>query len=218
MAAPRRARIVDSTDPNVVDLVAATLRAGGLVAFPTDTVYGVAASIDRPDAVSALYQVKGRPLDRPIPVLVSDRSQVARLTAEVDPAIEQVLARFWPGPLTVALPAASWIPHEIVRDSGRVGLRMPDHPLALAIIAAAGGALATTSANRSGEPAAQTVAEAAAALGDRVELLVDGGRTESGVPSTVIVVDGRRISVARRGALDPAEIVQAVPGLCLIDG
>src|SRR5690606_5940907 len=104
---------------------------------------------------------------------------------------------------------------EIVRDTGRVGLRMPDHSLALAIIAAAGGALATTSANRSGEAEARTAAEADAALGDRVDLIVDGGPAPGGVPSTVLVVDGRRLTVARRGAIDPAAVVRAFPEFTL---
>lgn len=210
-----RARVISGDDPGVPAAAADVLARGGLIVFPTDTVYGVAASVDRPDAVARLYHVKGRPLDRPIPVLVSDLDQVPRLTDGVDPLVLALLRRFWPGALTVAVPAAPWLPREIVRDTGRVGLRMPDHPLALKIIAAAGGALATTSANRSGEPEARTAAEADAALGDRVDLIIDGGPAPGGVPSTVLVVDGRRLTVARRGALDPREIVRAFPEFIL---
>lgn len=211
----RRAHLIPGGDPDAPAAAAATLARGGLIVLPTDTVYGVAAAVDRPDAVARLYAVKGRPLDRPIPVLVSDLGQVGRLTTGRDPEVLALLARFWPGALTVALPAAPWLPPEIVRETGRVGLRMPDHPLALAIIAAAGGALATTSANRSGQPEARTAAEAEAALGNRVDLIIDGGPAPGGVPSTVIVVDGRRLTVARRGALDPAEIVRAFPAFTL---
>lgn len=205
------ARIIPGNDPAAPRQAAQALADGELIVFPTDTVYGIAASVDRPEAVARLYVAKGRPLDRPIPVLVSDLDQVARLTRDVSPEIIPLLEAFWPGALTVALPAARWLPSEIVRDSGRVGLRMPDHPLALRIIQEAGGAVATTSANRSGEPEARTAGEAAAALGDRVGLIIDGGGAPGGVASTVILVDGRRLTVARRGALDPAEIVRRFP-------
>jgi L-threonylcarbamoyladenylate synthase len=206
-------RIIDGDDPDAVEIAAATLRDGGLVVFPTDTVYGVAASIDRPDAVGNLYVAKGRPLGRPIPVLISDFDQVRRLTRLVDPRVLEMLETYWPGALTVALPAADWIPEEVTRETGRVGLRMPDHPLALRIIREAGGALATTSANRSGEIEARTAAEALAALGGRVALIVDGGTAPGGVPSTVISADGTRLTVNRRGAIDPSAITHRFPSL-----
>lgn len=208
-----RARIVDGADPGAAATAARALADGDLIVFPTDTVYGVAAAVDRPDSVARLYVVKGRPLDRPIPVLVSSFAAVERLSPGVDPAVRDLLARYWPGALTVALPAASWLPREIVRDTGRVGLRMPDHVLARSIIDSAGGAVATTSANRSGEPDARDAAEAERALGDRVDLIVDGGRAPGGVPSTVLVVDGHTLSVARVGAIDPDEIAREFPNL-----
>lgn len=210
MARPA-ARVVPGHDPGSLRLATEMLHAGGLIVFPTDTVYGVAASVDRPSAVARLFVAKGRPLDRPIPVLVSSFDQVTRLTQGVAPEVLAMLERFWPGALTVALPAAPWIPHEIVRDTGRVGLRMPNHELALRVIEAAGGAVATTSANRSGEPDARTAAEAADALGKGVDLILDGGRTPGGVPSTVISVSGHSITVGRRGAIDPAEIIGRFP-------
>ncbi len=200
------ARVISGMDPEAIDVAARTLEAGGLIVFPTDTVYGVAASVDRPDAVARIYLAKGRPLERPIPVLVSNVAQIYRLATEVDPRVERLVRRYWPGALTIAVPAAPWLPHEVVRDTGRVGLRMPDHPLALAIIEAAGGSLATTSANRSGEREARTAEEAVAALGERVDLIVDGGASPGGVPSTVVVVDRGGIEVVRAGAIDPAEI------------
>lgn len=215
MSRPSHGQLLAADDPRTLDRAAAALQAGELIVLPTDTVYGVAASVDRPDAVERLYVVKGRPLDRPIPVLVSGLSEIARLTREVDPLVIELLRRFWPGALTLVLPASEWLPREIVRDTGRVGLRMPDHPLALAIIARAGGALATTSANRSGEPEARSAAEAQAALGERVSLVVDAGPSPGGVPSTVLIVEGRRLRVARRGALDPSAIVQAFPAFTL---
>ena len=208
---PSRARIIDGKATDAPSIAARALEGGGLIVFPTDTVYGVAAAVDRPESVARLYVVKGRPLERPIPVLVSSFEAVERLSAGLTPELRALLAHFWPGALTVAVPAAPWLPREIVRDTGRVGLRMPDHALALAIIAEAGGAVATTSANRSGEPEACDAAEADRVLGERVDLIVDGGRTPGGVTSTVVVVDSCRLVVARVGAIDPAEIARAFP-------
>lgn len=203
-------RVIAAHDAVAIDEAARVLREGGLVVFPTDTVYGVGAAVDRPDAVARLYVAKGRPLDRPIPVLIADLDQLERLASELNEAVWRVARRFWPGALTIVVPAQPWLPVEIVRDTGAVGLRMPDHPVALAIIRAAGGAVATTSANRSGEREACTVEEAIAALGEAVDLYVDGGRTPGGVPSTVVALEGGEIRVLRRGALDPALVEQAL--------
>ena len=203
-------RVIAANDAAAVDEAARVLREGGLVVFPTDTVYGVGAAVDRPDAVARLYVAKGRPLDRPIPVLIADLDQLERLARDVNDAILRLARRFWPGALTIVVPAQPWLPVEIVRDTGAVGLRMPDHPVALAIIRVAGGAVATTSANRSGEREACTVEEAVAALGETVDLYVDGGRTPGGIPSTVVALQDGEIRILRRGALDPALVEQAL--------
>lgn len=206
------AHVVSVTDPDAIPLAQRVLREGGLVVFPTDTVYGVGAAVDCPQAVARLYTVKGRPLDRPIPVLVSSIDQVERLAAGVDERVKRLLATFWPGALTVVVPAQEWLPEEIVRQTGTVGLRMPDHPVALAIIEAAGGALATTSANRSGEREACTAEEARDALGDRVELILDGGRSPGGRPSTVVAVKDGELRVLRAGPVDPELIRRVLTG------
>ncbi|GBD15880.1 Threonylcarbamoyl-AMP synthase [bacterium HR26] len=209
MSAAGQARVVKADDPQAITLATSVLRQGGLVVFPTDTVYGVGAAVDRPEAVARIYLVKGRPLDRPIPVLISSLDQLERLVTRVDERVRRLAEAFWPGALTIVLPAQDWLPEEIVRDTRAVGLRMPDHPVALAVIEASGGALATTSANRSGEKEACTAEEALEALGDRVELIIDGGRSPGGVPSTVVAVTDDSIRVLRVGALDP-ELVERV--------
>lgn len=206
MTGPRMPNIIKETDPRAVQRAAEVLAGGGLIVFPTDTVYGLAASIDRPDAVARLYTAKGRPLDRPVPVLVSSRRQAERLATTVDRRSRHLMERFWPGGLTILLPAADWLPFEVVRDTGRVGVRMPDHRLALAIIEAAGGALATTSANRSGAPEAATAEQAQAVLGAAVELIIDGGFGGC-TPSTVVQLSGNDLMVLRRGAIDPELIL-----------
>jgi L-threonylcarbamoyladenylate synthase len=216
MSGRNLSRIIERGNPDAIRRAAETLASGGLVAFPTDTVYGLAASIDRADAVARLYTAKGRPLDRPIPVLVSSREQVGRLASTVDRRAEPLMEHFWPGALTIVLPAAGWLPGEVVRDTGQVGVRMPDHPQALAIIAAAGGALATTSANRSGEPEAATAAEVRTTLGEAVDLIIDGGPAGR-VPSTVVSVVGDRLHLLRQGAIGLDQIRRIVPDLRLVE-
>lgn len=201
-----RARLVSSADPGVLDQASEALTDGELIVFPTDTVYGIGASVDRPDAVARLYVAKGRPLDRPIPVLISNYQQLERLTRGLDPRIVRFVQRFWPGGLTVVIGAATWLPHEIVGDTGNVGLRMPDHRFALDLIDRAGGALATTSANRSGEPAATNAADALEALGDQAALVIDDGPSPGGTHSTVVALNGDRIVILREGAIPPNEI------------
>jgi L-threonylcarbamoyladenylate synthase len=206
------AELVQATDPGVVARAAKLLRDGELIVCPTDTVYGIAAAVERPEAVARLYVAKGRPLDRPIPVLISDFAQVSRLAPHVDPRLETLLRKYWPGGLTVVLEAASWLPREIVGDTGHVGLRLPDHPLALALIRAAGGALATTSANRSGEPAATNAGDAYDALAHQAALVIDDGPSPGGVNSTVIAVNGERITILREGAITAAELPESLAG------
>jgi L-threonylcarbamoyladenylate synthase len=194
----------------VVERAASVLESGGLVVLPTDTVYGVGAAVNRPEGVARLYTAKGRPLDRPIPVLVSSLAAAHDLVTDIDPISRTLMERYWPGPLTIVLPAVERLPSEIVRDTGTVGLRMPDHPVALAIIERAGGALAVTSANRSDEPETQTAEAAAREIGRAVDLVVDGGVTPGGIPSTVVRAEGDDLVVLRQGAVSESELRGAI--------
>ncbi|MGA7672905.1 MAG: L-threonylcarbamoyladenylate synthase, partial [Nitrolancea sp.] len=181
-----RSRLISAQDPDAIRVASQALTRGELVVFPTDTVYGIGAAVDRPEAVANLYVAKGRPLDKPIPVLISNFEQLSRLAINFDERAERVARAFWPGGLTIVLEAVDWLPKEIVGDTRRVGLRMPDHQFALDLIAQSRGALATTSANRSGEPAATSAEDALAALGDRAAVVVDDGPSPGGTSSTVI--------------------------------
>ena len=182
------------------------LRAGQIVAMPTDTVYGVGVALDAPDGLPRLFAAKDRPLDKAIVLLVADLEQAA--TVGIFTAAARALAeRFWPGGLTLVLPQRpdSGLPAVLTGGAATIGVRVPDHdcPRALARDL---GPLPVTSANLSGQPAANDAAEVAAQLGDRIELILDGGRARGGTPSTVVDCSGAEPRVLRAGAIDTESI------------
>ena len=190
---------------NAVEDAVATLRAGRLAVIPTDTVYGLAASLGISEAVSALFVAKGRASDKPIPVLGADAGQLSDI-AIFDDRARALAARFWPGPLTLILPRAEGFDADLGGDERRtVGVRVPKQPRALEILRAT-GPLAVTSANRSGAVEAVTVEEARAIFGHEVGAYVDGGRCV-GVPSTIIFLVGER-RLLREGPIPSAQVFQ----------
>jgi L-threonylcarbamoyladenylate synthase len=184
------------------------LKAGGLVAFPTDTVYGLAVLPWDSDAVVRLYEVKQRPSDRPIPLLLSDASKLSRV-AKLPPRsrhlLRQVITRFWPGGLTLVLPKAEIVP-DAVSAGSTVAVRVPDLPLVRELIRGAGGVLAVTSANLSGQPNPITAQEVKEQLGDRIDLILDGGPCRAGVPSTILDCTLSPPRLLRRGAVSAAAL------------
>jgi L-threonylcarbamoyladenylate synthase len=186
----------------------AVLRQGGLVGFPTDTVYGLGALAFSGLAVAKLYPAKGRPESKAIPVLVDGLEGLQHLVWDVSPEAEQLARRFWPGPLTLILHRRPELPAEI-GPGDSVGVRMPNHPVALHLLAAA-GPLAVTSANRSGEPECSTADAVLAALGGRFDLLLDGGPTPGGLPSTVIDCTQSPAQILRQGPIARSDIEQVL--------
>ena len=184
------------------------LRYGGLVAFPTDTVYGVGALAFHRDAVLRLYTVKGRPTDKAIAVLVGRPSDLSTVAAELNPAAQRLMAKFWPGSLTLVVPKNPALPEEI-SALPTVGVRMPDHDLARRLLELT-GPMAVTSANRSGELSALTATGALEQLSGRIELILDGGRVPGGVPSTVVDITSAAPLVLREGPVSAAEIEAAL--------
>ncbi len=192
--------------PRTAPLAAQTLRAGELVVLPTDTVYGVAASVSLDAAVGRLYEAKGRPEGKPIPLLLSDPDRIEAVCVDVPEAARRLAEAFWPGPLTIALPKRPGLP-EILTPLPTVGVRVPDHDLTRAVIRALGGALAVTSANRSGTGDPLTVQEAFAQLGAAVALYLDDGKAPGGVPSTVIGFDAAgELVIVRQGPIGAAAL------------
>ena len=172
-----------------------------MVAFPTETVYGLGANAESADALARLAAVKDRAAEKPFAVLIGGIEGI-RLHAQSVPMAENLARALWPGPLTLVLPSPS---------GGTVGLRMPDHALALALVRECRVSMAATSANRSGAAAAVNAVEVEALFGDAVDLILDGGPRPAGMASTVIEVDGRGWRVLRQGAL-PLEKIRARVG------
>ena len=187
-------------DRNVIADAVAVLRQGLLVVIPTDTVYGVAAHWENAKAVEILRRIKGRAADKPIPILVSDCMKIENMKAHFGRNARELARRFWPGPLTIVLPV----------NDGWEGFRIPKHPVALAIIKAAGGLLRVTSANLSGHNPALTVDEALRELQDGVNLAIDSGPAPGGVASTVVKIIDETVAVLREGAIPGSEIFAAL--------
>jgi L-threonylcarbamoyladenylate synthase len=178
------------------------LRAGQVIAFPTDTVYGLAALASDPRAVRRVYELKGRPLRQPLVLMVGSQ-EAAEAWAEVDERARRFMERWWPGPLTLVLPAGPGLRPPLVTGRPRsIGIRIPGHPAALDLLRTGGEALATTSANLSGREPARTALEAAWVRG--VALVLDAGVSPGGVPSTVLELLGPEPRVLREGAIPGA--------------
>jgi L-threonylcarbamoyladenylate synthase len=184
---------------------ARVLAAGGAVAFPTDTVYGIAVALDTPGGIERLFAAKQRPLDKAIALLIADASQASEI-GEMNPAAKALADAFWPGGLTLVLPlrADRSLPAVLMGDATisqpKVGLRVPDHDAPRAL-ARAVGPLPTTSANRSGEPEARDADELEAQLGPALDLILDGGPAHGGPASTVVDTTTQPVRILREGAI-----------------
>ncbi|MGF1610139.1 MAG: L-threonylcarbamoyladenylate synthase [Kiloniellales bacterium] len=199
-------------DPNAIAEAAAILRAGGLVAFPTETVYGLGADATKDRAVAAIFAAKGRPRFNPLIVHVGDGGQ-ARGLVRFDARAERLAARFWPGALTLVLPRLPDCPVSLLCSAGldSLALRVPSHPVAQALLAATGRPLAAPSANRSEAVSPTQAQHVAASLGDRVGLILDGGSCPLGLESTVLDLCTAEARLLRPGAVTQEEI-EAVIG------
>jgi L-threonylcarbamoyladenylate synthase len=172
---------------------------GGVIVYPTETFYALGADPRNPAAVKKLFGIKGRQADQPILLLISDQGEVRDWATEVSSQAEDLMRRFWPGPLTLVFRAKAAVLPELTANTGTIGLRVPGSALTRQLLAFLGTALTGTSANRSGGASAATAAEAAKAFGDRVDLVLDGGGTGGGKPSTIVDVSSGGSTVLREG-------------------
>jgi L-threonylcarbamoyladenylate synthase len=191
---------LDNSIPRALEI----LKHGGLVAFPTDTVYGVGALAFDEKAVESIYAVKDRPVEKAIPILIGGPEDLDKVTAEVPPIAAKLAARFWPGPLTLVIPKHPNLP-EVVSASPTVGVRVPGHPVARALLCTA-GPMAVTSANISGGDSPKNAEEVSRQLNGRIPLILDGGETPGGVPSTVVNCLGTEPVILREGPVAMEDI------------
>jgi tRNA threonylcarbamoyl adenosine modification protein (Sua5/YciO/YrdC/YwlC family) len=192
-------------------LARSAIEQGGLVVFPTDTVYGVGCDPYNTQAIDAIYDAKGRDRLKAIPLLLSGPEQLAKVTLDVPPVAQRLARHFWPGALTLVLLRQGGLPAEL-GGGDTIAVRVPDHAALREFIASCGGLIATTSANLSGEPDALDAIQAAAYLGTKVSLVVDGGATGGSTPSTVIDCVAERPRILRAGALDPELLDRVLSG------
>ena len=188
-------------DPSHIAQAADRLRAGAVIAFPTDTLYGVGARAADPAAVARLYQVKRRPSEQPMVWLVSDRAQVERF-AVVSIAASELMTRFWPGPLTLVLPT------RVPSDGSTIAVRAPDHDVALALLTALGEPIASSSANPAGQSPPTDADQVVAGLGEELDLVLDGGPCRIGQPSTILDLTGATPRILRQGAILSSELIR----------
>lgn len=217
--------ILDPADPETIPWSADALRHGAVLGVPTDTVYGLAAAIDCPAAIERVYAIKRRPATKPLPVLIARLSQMDRVALDVDDRLLALAAAFWPGPLTIVVPAASGLPVPVLgrdrRGRATVGVRLPAHATIRELIEQCGGLLAVTSANLSDQPPALTTADVVQFLGATIDAVIDGGPSPGGAASTVVTVDGNdptRLVHLREGPLAPAAIARVWDQLAPADG
>jgi len=198
------------TSDKEIEHAVAVLRAGGLVAFPTETVYGLGADASNPDAVSKVFAAKGRPHDHPLIVHVADAARLADWARAVPEAARTLARRFWPGPLTVILKRAAGVGDLVTGGQDTIALRVPSHPVAQALLRQFGGGIAAPSANRFGRVSATTAAHVRSELGAEVDCILDGGAADVGIESTILDLSGAQPSLLRPGAITARQLEAAL--------
>jgi L-threonylcarbamoyladenylate synthase len=193
-----------------VDDAVAVLRAGGLVAFPTETVYGLGADASNADAVKKIYAAKGRPRNHPLIVHVSDATQAEAWTAHFPAAARRLAERYWPGPLTLILRRSTHVTDLVTGGQETVALRVPSHGIAQALLRAFGGGIAAPSANRYGRVSATTAEHVRSEFGASVDCVLDGGPSEVGIESTIVDVSGAQPALLRPGHITVREIEETL--------
>jgi L-threonylcarbamoyladenylate synthase len=194
---------------NLFDAVSA-LNRGALIVFPTETLYGLGADALNFAAVEKVFQLKGRDPTNPFPVIVFDRAMLDRLVAAISPLAEKLMDHFWPGPLTLVLPARADIPPQLVNATGGIGVRISSQPIATELVRILGRPLTATSANPSGQAGARTIAQAKDYFSGKIDIFVDGGELASITGSTVAQVTASNVKIIRAGEIAKRELEKVV--------
>ncbi|HHV07327.1 MAG TPA: threonylcarbamoyl-AMP synthase [Firmicutes bacterium] len=205
--------VVKADDLPQLKEAGAIVRQGGLVAFPTETVYGLGGNALDPEAATKIYAAKGRPSDNPLIVHVAQPEEIEGLVAKIPAVAIELIERFWPGPLTLVFSAAAQVPRRTTGGLSTVALRMPAHPVALAFIEACGCPIAGPSANLSGRPSPTTAQHVMADLAGRIDMIIDSGHTGVGVESTVLDVTVSPPQILRPGGLTLEQLREVIPSV-----
>jgi len=187
--------------PELIAQTANLIHRGGIIALPTETYYGLCADALNPQAIERIYKIKERDRGKPILILVEARGRINTIVKPFSPMVERLMAAFWPGPLTILFPASDRIPIELTAGSGKIGIRVPSHPVARALLRVCRSPLTGTSANRAGEPSSRTAEEVINSLGQELDLVLDGGPTPGEKPSTILDCTVSPFQVVREGIL-----------------
>lgn len=198
-----------------IEKAAQVLKEGGLVAFPTDTVYGLGAHAFQPQAVERIYIAKMRPKDKAISLLLARAEDLSLIAKRMPDEVRPLIERFWPGDLTLVVPKSAVVPEILTSGRPSVAVRVPDHSLVIALIEALGAPLTGTSANISGHPSPVTAWEVEEELGGRIELIIDGGACPGGIPSTVLDMTTDPPLIRRQGSITLEEIEELLPRIAI---
>jgi L-threonylcarbamoyladenylate synthase len=199
------------SDPKGIQKAARIIMQGGVIAFPTETFYGLAADARNEAAIKKIFQVKGREEGNPILLLVAGRSWLSGLVEEVNPQAERLMEKFWPGPLTLVFRASSNVSPLLTANTGKIGIRVSGLAVAQALTRAVGRPITGTSANLSGRPGTSTAEEVAQSLGEKLDAVLDGGKTAGGLGSTVLDVSGSSLRILRDGVVAKKDLEPFFP-------
>lgn len=199
--------IIDPASPNLslVEKAADIMKQGGVIAYPTETFYGLGCDITSEGSIERLFSSKGRSFAKPIPLIIGSHGDLAKYVRSVPAAAEHLIGRYWPGPLTIIFEMAPFLPERLTAGTGKIAIRLSSNPIATILARTLSGAVTATSANLSNKPECTTADEVAKSLGGRINAIVDGGKTLGGAGSTIVDVTEYPPAVVRRGVITLSE-------------
>ncbi len=205
-------RVIDpkSPDPRILKEAAEIVREGGIVIFPTRCLYGLAADALNPEAVSSIFRIKSRPSAKPLLVLVKNQQALNPIVQEISPQARQLMKAFWPGKLTIIFPARQTLSTILTGNTDKIGVRLPGHPVAMALAALLENPITGTSANLSGQPGVATIGNLDSMILDRVDLVLDSGPLLGGAGSTVVDVAQNKCTIIREGIISAEQVLAAL--------
>jgi len=197
-------------EPEIIQDIGTIIQQGGVIAFPTRCLYGLGADAFNADAVDRVFKLKQRPSQKPILILIDQRIQLERLVSHVSPAASRIMDRFWPGGVTLVFEAGVKVPHHLTAGTGKVGIRLPGHPVAAALVRSLGRPLTGTSANISGEPGCCRIDDLKPQLARQLDAVLDAGPLKGGTGSTVVDVTDNMPRILRQGEISEKEILNLI--------